>query len=52
MFTVEQPYPLYRSFNNPFHDKVQATLHLQPHFPPLYTPPPPQLPPPSPLSLP
>jgi hypothetical protein len=22
MFTVEQPHPLYRSFNNPFFDKV------------------------------
>ena len=26
MFTVEQPYPLYRSFNNPFFDKVPPLL--------------------------
>jgi hypothetical protein len=33
MFTVEQPYPLYRSFNNPFFDKVSA-----PPLPPLSPP--------------
>ena len=26
MFTVEQPYPLYRSFNNTFFDKVPPLL--------------------------
>jgi hypothetical protein len=34
MFTVELPYPLYRSFNNPFNDKVLVT----------FPPPPPPLP--------
>ena len=34
MFTVEQPYPLYRTFNNPFFDKVQLP---PPHPPPSLT---------------
>jgi hypothetical protein len=37
MYTVEQPYPLYRSFNNPFNHKVQAT---HPHNPILRSSPP------------
>jgi hypothetical protein len=31
MFTVEQPYPLYRSFNNPFFDKNRSPQLLQHH---------------------
>ena len=38
MFTVELPYPLYRSFNNPFFDKVP--------LPPPPSPSTPVLPPP------
>ena len=30
MFTVEHPFPLYRSFNNPFNDKVQPPPPLPP----------------------
>jgi hypothetical protein len=51
MFTVEKPYPLYRSFNNPFHDKVKPARPLTPILRSSILRPPP-LPPPFPLPLP
>jgi hypothetical protein len=38
MFTVEQPYPLYRSFNNPFFDKVPPPPPPSPSTPVLPPP--------------
>jgi hypothetical protein len=49
MFTVEHPFPLYRSFNNPFNDKVSTPV---PFYPLLSPPSPPSsIPPPSPPTL-